>query len=309
MSHVAERMPSINVDGSLDMTVRFSEQQAEQQLSPVFEAGFKNFDMDFGVFDCKERPSIFYTGRQLEFAQAIASIALKNNVRISQCHCPVLGSVQMIQGRPEIVLNQAQEKALEDVFKVAQIWRVPSIVMHPFGIEEDWTDDLINDYFAVNHKHFSICIRHAKKYQTRIAIENMSKNSYYCKDPTELIQLVDSLDCNYAGICLDTGHALMAGYQPEQMAEQFAHRVIALHIQDGNGYTDQHILPPFGHINWQAFMQSLQTIHYQGSLSFEINGHYIRKMSKITQQAFYGYACQYAHDMLAMYSSEGQARL
>ena len=30
MSHVAERMPSINVDGSLDMTVRFSEQQAEQ---------------------------------------------------------------------------------------------------------------------------------------------------------------------------------------------------------------------------------------------------------------------------------------
>jgi sugar phosphate isomerase/epimerase len=304
MSHVNELLPSINVDGSLDMTMGFSEQHAEQQLSPVFEAGFTSFDMDFGVFGSKERPSVFYTGRQNEFAQEIASIAVKNNARISQCHCPILGSVEIINSKPEIILNNAQEKALEDVFRVANIWRTPAVVIHPFGLEDNWTDDLINDYFIANHRHLTKCICLAKKYKTRIAIENMSKSRYYCVNPADLIQLVDSLDRVYAGICLDTGHALMAGYQPEKLVAQFDNRIIALHIQDGNGFTDQHNLPPFGDVNWPSFMQALQEIRYQGSLSFEINGNYVRKMSEKTQLAFYNYAYQYAQEMLAMISSD-----
>ena len=72
-----------------------------------------------------------------------------------------------------------------------------------------------------------------------------------------------------AGICLDTGHAHIAGEDIPAFIAKAGSLLIGTHIADNNGKEDQHLLPGFGTIRWEDVMKAFRTSGYRGFLNFE----------------------------------------
>ena len=100
-----------------------------------------------------------------------------------------------------------------------------------------------------------------------IAIENMETGSGICA-AEDLMEIADALHpC--AGICLDTGHAHIAGEDIPAFINRTGSLLIGTHIADNNGKEDQHLLPGFGTIRWEDVMKAFRTSGYRGFLNFE----------------------------------------
>ena len=79
-------------------------------------------------------------------------------------------------------------------------------------------------------------------------------------------EVVDAPDI---GICLDFGHAHMDGDLVEAV-ETVSEHLIAAHLHDNRGRTDDHLVPFDGTIDWAAALTAVQKVGYEGALIFEI---------------------------------------
>jgi sugar phosphate isomerase/epimerase len=73
------------------------------------------------------------------------------------------------------------------------------------------------------------------------------------------------------GVCLDFGHAHLAGDLVEAV-ETVSEHLIAVEVHDNHGRTDEHLVPPEGTIDWPAALTAVQKVGYEGPLIFEIGG-------------------------------------
>ena len=80
------------------------------------------------------------------------------------------------------------------------------------------------------------------------------------------------LDLADAGICLDVGHAHLAGGAPEAV-ELLAGHIITTHVHDNRGRTDDHLVPFTGTIDWTVTTTALSKVGYAGPLIFELPDH------------------------------------
>jgi sugar phosphate isomerase/epimerase len=84
--------------------------------------------------------------------------------------------------------------------------------------------------------------------------------------------LEDDLEGTDVGICLDFGHAHMDGDIVDAV-ETVSEHLIATHVHDNGGRTDDHLVPFEGTIDWAAALTSVQKIGFEGTLLLEIAGH------------------------------------
>lgn len=90
--------------------------------------------------------------------------------------------------------------------------------------------------------------------------------------PDALVHFVEKLaDTARVGICLDFGHAHLAGDLVDAI-ETVSEHLIATHVHDNRGRTDEHLLPFDGTIDWPAALTAIQKVGYDGVLLFEVNG-------------------------------------
>lgn len=101
-----------------------------------------------------------------------------------------------------------------------------------------------------------------------LALENMLPG-IVCDSADEVWEIVNSFTSVYIGICLDTGHAHIAG-DLVQAAKKFQSRLLTLHISDNSGTSDQHLLPGEGNINWSVFLSTLAQGSYDGPFIYEL---------------------------------------
>ena len=71
------------------------------------------------------------------------------------------------------------------------------------------------------------------------------------------------------GFCFDAGHCLLTGQNMRYSLNVIGKRLKVLHINDNDGHTDWHVAPYMGVGNWEAFIDGLRDIGYDGDLSFE----------------------------------------
>ncbi|MCD6318656.1 sugar phosphate isomerase/epimerase [Candidatus Aerophobetes bacterium] len=91
---------------------------------------------------------------------------------------------------------------------------------------------------------------------------------------SELIWLVENVDPNLMGICLDTNHIChridnINQYEAIKLCGQY---LVATHISDNHGLTEQHLLPFEGNIDWKAVMDGLNEVGYNGLFCIEAGG-------------------------------------
>jgi len=78
-----------------------------------------------------------------------------------------------------------------------------------------------------------------------------------------IVAALESLDDTRFGVCLDAGHAHLAGGAPES-AEASSGLVMAALLHDNNGHEDSHRAPGEGAINWPAVLTACWKTGFSG---------------------------------------------
>ena len=103
-----------------------------------------------------------------------------------------------------------------------------------------------------------------------ICLENLSA---IAQTAEELCSVVDQLDPDHFGICLDTGHLNLNDKDQRRFILTAGKRLKALHIADNEGERDQHMMPfGKGNVNFAEVVKALREIDYEGLFNLEIPG-------------------------------------
>jgi sugar phosphate isomerase/epimerase len=91
--------------------------------------------------------------------------------------------------------------------------------------------------------------------------------------PDALLEWLSAdLDLGDTAVCLDFGHAHLVGGAPEAF-EALGGHIVATHVHDNAGVSDDHLVPFQGTINWTATLTAMLKVGYLGPLIFELPGH------------------------------------
>lgn len=133
---------------------------------------------------------------------------------------------------------------------------------------------------AFYDEYIDLCIQNG----TGVAYENMLPNLNgthrvrYGTHYEDLNDLIDSYQDPMVGACWDTGHANQMKFDQARALRAVGSRLKVLHINDNfYGVRDEHLLPYMGTVDWQAVIDTLVEIGYEGTLNYETG--------KVTQKA------------------------
>jgi sugar phosphate isomerase/epimerase len=104
----------------------------------------------------------------------------------------------------------------------------------------------------------------------RVAVEVIPNELSRAESLVHFIE--DVLEAGDVGICLDFGHAHLDGDLVDAI-ETVSEHLIATHVHDNRGRTDDHLVPFEGTIDWPGALTAIQKVGYEGTLLLEIAGH------------------------------------
>ena len=123
----------------------------------------------------------------------------------------------------------------------------------------------------------------AEKYAVELHLENTfdfahvqgpEDRGFMCATAEEMLYLVRQLNHPLIRLCLDTGHAHIAGQDIPTMIRAFGPLLGSLHLNDNYGkigpiYEDLHLYPGYGRIQWDPVFDALREVGYTGTLNME----------------------------------------
>ena len=204
-----------------------------------------------------------------EWIAEVKETSEKLNIPITQSHTPFYNCLD-----PNFAQRDEYDKMIRRSIIASGMLDVPWIVMHPGTLPEENGEGRKSK--KGNYEYFMPLLELADKCNTGIAIENMSGmhengQRVYCSSFEQLIDLVDSLPVDNAGICWDFGHAHLEKVNQIEALHAMGSRLKATHVADNSGQRDDHIMPFAGHVNWYEIMPALTEIDYQGDFTYEIH--------------------------------------
>lgn len=148
---------------------------------------------------------------------------------------------------------------------------VTNAVLHCDGIasEKELTDE---ERYTRNIEKLKIVEKHIKEngLDIRVCLENLG-GIFATVDA--LNGLLDQLDPDCFGICLDTGHLNLNDKDQVSFIRKAGKRLTALHIADNEGERDQHMMPfGKGNVNFVDVVRALREVDYNGLFNLEIPG-------------------------------------
>ncbi len=164
--------------------------------------------------------------------------------------------------------SAARQLAVQESEAALQIARrVPfkTLVVH-LGTPDSKNNPGDNARTAAVRSAEEIC-RMADALGIRVALEVIPNA---LSTPAALVSMLErDLDFTFAGNCMDFGHAFLGGDVPDAI-ETAAEHLIATHVHDNHGRSDEHLVPYFGSIDWDAALVTMQKIGYEGTYLMEL---------------------------------------
>jgi sugar phosphate isomerase/epimerase len=108
----------------------------------------------------------------------------------------------------------------------------------------------------------------AREAGVRIAVENMPPR-YLGGCLADIQSVLDGLDPEGVGFCLDTGHAMMGDDDPCEYARALRDRLWAVHWHASNGNDDSHLFPSSSATRWDDFVAALDEVGYTSPVTVE----------------------------------------
>lgn len=160
-----------------------------------------------------------------------------------------------------------QLKSWLDLFVAAGVC---AAVLHPGGREMRDQGYGADEILAAQVRALQDISRHIQGTSLTICLENMRA---FVKSANDLRKIIEAADSSNIAICLDTGHLLLAGGNQREFILTAGPLLKALHVQDNEGQTDQHLMPyGRGKVPWDEVIAALKEVQFDGLFNFEIPG-------------------------------------
>jgi len=222
------------------------------------DAGFKTLDFNFFAWVRNPTKSPFVMGDWRKWMQDATETAKLYGAIFDQTHAPIYN---------QFVYNPFYDDMTERCIEATAICGAKWMVIHAGYYAHDYRDEDIQKAKEANLRWLDKYVKLADRHNVGILLEN--KTDVYCTNIDHLIELVDAFDSERVKICFDTGHAHVGGYRQKEALMAIGDRLRGLHIDDNDGVSDSHLLPREGTIDWQAFIDGLDQIGFNGPLTFE----------------------------------------
>ena len=274
-----------------------------EALKKLRAAGFDTIDFSF-VFQ-NQKDFILHDPNWEKRIEEIGLAAENLGITFNQCHFPYVEMRKPIfkqEGYAEMFFEVTRRAII-----AAGMLRIPHGVTHPQSFPE--VNHERKACFERNREIFDEFIELGVKCGVRTAIENMPPMLdgrfplRYGMHYDDVIELVDSYNApEWVGICWDTGHANLARFDQTRGLHAVGSRLIALHLNDNCGdKNDEHLLPGLGTVDWQAVIQALVDIDYQGDLTYETGRVGKLALAGVMQESLLRATYENAKGLLALY--------
>ena len=252
-----------NAEGKLDLN------KAEALMEMALKLGLHTFNTywDQEVYPEKE-------AEDQEFADQIHALAVRKGMKLSSYH--FVGSVLDEEDPEQKRVRHYMQKSL-DIYSVLD----PGVfVVHPGTFSdggfkknkivhqaslEKWGAEETHRRVVENLRWFG---QRAAEKGIRLAVENIYGGRFYSQID-ELIALVEEVNLENVGFCLDVGHANVDGVDIPAAIQRMGKKLYEVHLHDNNGKKDQHLPIGFGTVNWIEVIEALKAIDYPGTATFE----------------------------------------
>ncbi len=248
-------------------------------LDEIKRAGYDGVDFPLYVYTQTKGAALCNESWWHIWTQSVRDYADSLGLTVVQAHAPWKEDI------PADFHYEAPSQIHGRVFAACSILGCKRLVFHPitypYRIVSAETERAIHEY---NLRWFRELLPFAEKYAVTIELEN-TFDYFHLQMPgdplrpyttaAQLNALADDLNSPLVKICLDTGHANIAGQNIPQTIEAFGSRLDCLHLNDNFGKQsglneDLHLLPGDGNISWKETAAALKRIGYCGDLNLEI---------------------------------------
>ena len=172
------------------------------------------------------------------------------------------GSLSLASTDPDARAHAVSET--EKALHLARRLPVPVLVAH-LGIPRTQRSEGAGDSRAAARRSVEELLRIAEPLGVRVAVEVIPNE---LSRAGSIVHFVEH-DLEGAGICLDFGHAHLDGDVVDAV-ETVSEHLIATHVHDNRGRSDDHLLPFDGTIDWAGTLLAVQKVGYEGPFMFEI---------------------------------------
>ncbi len=227
--------------------------------------------MDFGIFWHEDPNGKFWGEDYLEYAKLLADTAKQAGICYSQAHAPIFN-----------MLDPAKAKMYDltlKSFEIAQVIGAPYLVVHPQFLPGTLYDHNHDAQLKYNLEFYGKLLDLSAKTGVTIALENMFGYDpqqdklcpTYFSSAEDILEFLDYTDGKEQfAVCLDTGHAHIAGhYSISDYIRKLDKNLKLLHIHDNYTTGDDHMPPFHGDIDWKDTIHALREVDYDGILSLE----------------------------------------
>lgn len=111
----------------------------------------------------------------------------------------------------------------------------------------------------------------AKGYGLTLALENLTNLNDITLTAEDLLSVKELVNRDNLTLTFDCGHAHMHGYDVVDFVQKLGKHIGHTHLHDNHGFRDEHLVPGRGTIPWQAMIQALKAIDYNGIYLFELS--------------------------------------
>jgi sugar phosphate isomerase/epimerase len=194
-------------------------------------------------------------------------------VTMPQAHAYLPANV----AHPDSFRRDADMNRLTKHLDLCAALRVKYVVIHPGTGDGYTTPQQLREVRQLNLDNFARLADHAGALGLKIGLENMmddrkrNRRNFGAR-PTELIELLASLDHPALGITIDTSHTNVQKLDAGAVIGQFGPHICCTHMSDNDGSGDQHRAPGGGTVNWPGVVAALREMHYEGVFNLEIPG-------------------------------------
>lgn len=146
-------------------------------------------------------------------------------------------------------------------------------ILHPNSYSKAVTGDELRVRTSSQKRSFSAIAEIATRAKVVVAVENMLGLEMRSGGRTsELRALVDEIDSEYFGLCVDTVHAHVNGLDAHDEIRQAGSKLRAVHASDSINRGHDHLVPRRGDILWDEVVAALADVAYRGDWTMEIYG-------------------------------------
>lgn len=241
-------------------------------LEKLHKIGFRAVDLGLSGVD---RENYILSGDDWEKKiERVGETAARLGMNLFQCHMPFAPTHMPSFRRPEFseLFDESMRRAYIAAGRLGIKWGV----VHPRAYPEHNYENKAS--LEENRAYYDKYVEIGLKNGVGTAFENMNPppaaqnmRLRYCQHYDQLIELADSYHDPLVGICWDTGHANQNRLDQGRALRAIGSWLRVLHVNDNHyGTRDEHLCPFMGEIDWNATIDALAEIGYNGTMNLEV---------------------------------------